>query len=228
MWAVARESAQQRFKSQKRLESPMIKTVRTTLAAMVVIACTAAYARADDKENIKSVAKTFAKAMQDGDTATAKKHVLTDEKSEKFLNVMGELSSSKKKLTDAAVAKFGEEGKAIVSQGPGLANATKMDHNIDDATIEVKRETAVLTSKETPGKPLNLKKDGGEWKVDFRAIASDTQMERGLPIMQKMATAMSETAADIRDGKYQTTQEAQTGLQQKIIATMTPAAGGRP
>ena len=59
--------------------------------------------------------------MTAGDAATAKKHIISDEKSEKFLDTLVELVAARKKLTDAAVAKFGDEGKSIVGQsrGPG-------------------------------------------------------------------------------------------------------------
>ena len=208
----------------------MSTSLRTLLSTLVIVICAAPFVRADDKDDIKAAGKAFGDAMRSGDVVAAKKHVLTTEKSEKFLDVLADLTKAKNKLTDASVAKFGEDGKGIVNQGPGMMANSPTDHTFDDADIEVKGDTALVTPKAPAAKPVNFKKEGGEWKLDFTAVASDTQMERGLPIMQKMATVMNDTAAEIHDGKYESVDAAKLGLRQKMIAALMPngAPGGRP
>jgi hypothetical protein len=210
----------------------MATPLRSILAALVLITCAAAYVRADDKDDIKAAGKAFSEAMRNGDVATAKKHVLTNEKSAKFMEVVGDVTKAKKKLTDASVAKFGEDGKSIVNQNPGMVGNTPNDHAFDDADIEVTGDTAVATPKTGRSKPVNFRKAGGEWKLDFTSVASETQIERGLPIMQKMATAMNDTATEISDGKYESVESAKMGLRQKMMAALmpngAPGAGSPP
>jgi hypothetical protein len=106
-----------------------------------------------------------------------------------------------------------------------------MDNNFEDAEINVTGDTATVTFKNAP-RPVVFKKDGGAWKIDFSEIAHQDQVERGLPIMEKMTTAMNDTAKDITDGKFATVQEAQAGLRQKMAAAISfpsgGAGGGRP
>jgi len=210
----------------------MAPTLRNMLAALVIVTCAATFVRADDKDDIKAAGKAFAEAMRKGDVAAAKKHVLTSERSGKFLDVVGDVTKAKKKLTDASVAKFGEEGKSIVNQNPGMVGNTPPGHAFEDADVEVTGDTAVVTPKTAQGKPVNFKKDGGEWKLDFTSVASETQIERGLPIMQKMATAMNETSTEISDGKYENVEAAKLGLRQKMMAALmpngVPGAGAPP
>jgi hypothetical protein len=201
--------------------------VRNSIAALIVITLATVYAKADDKADIKASGKAFRDAMVAGDAATAKKHLVSDEKSEKFVNTLVELVAARKKLTDAAVAKFGEDGKSIVGQN--RAPGPDMDGKFDDADIEVNGNTAIVTPK--TGKPVTFKKDGGDWKIDFSEMAHQDQIERGLPIMGKMATVMKETAGEINDGKYDTVQAAKAGFHQKLAAAMgfpTGAPGRSP
>lgn len=182
-----------------------------------------AFAHADDKGDIKANGKLFADALKKNDLETARKYVVTDEKSTKFLDAVLELSNAKNKLTDAAVAKFGEDGKKLAAGG---RTPVELARDFDEAEIAVNGDTAVVTPK--TGKPVNFKKDGGTWKINFSGVMDEGQMAQALPFMSKMATAMSETATEIKDGKYATVQDAQNGMRMKFAAAMGFGQGGAP
>ena len=205
-------------------------TIRTAWTLLSVLVCCAAYAHADDAADIKASGLAFANAVHAGDIATAKEHAITDEKSGKLLEVMVGMTKARTVLTDAAVAKFGDEGKTIVAQGqPG----SQLPHSFDDADIQVMGDTATVTPKS--GKPVTFKKDG-DWKIDFTALPNKEQLDKAVPMMTAMSTAMTETAAEIKDNKYSTVAEAKQAFHTKMAAALglrgAPGGfggpGGRP
>src|SRR5258708_7517224 len=162
-------------------EASVSITIRAALTALLVTVCAAAFARADDVADIKASGRAFVTAMHEGDIAEAKNHAFTDERTEKLLEVMVTMTKARAVITDAAVAKFGDEGKTIVAQGQSPA---QLPHNYEDADIQVTGDTAIVTPK--TGKPVKFKKDGG-WKVDFTALPNKDQLDKAVP----MITAMS-------------------------------------
>jgi hypothetical protein len=202
-------------------------TIRAALTAILVTGFLAACAKADDVADIKASGRAFVTAMHEGDIAEAKKHALTDEGSEKLLEVMVTMTKSRAVITDAAVAKFGDEGKTIVAQGqtPG-----QLPRNYEDADIQVMGDTATVTPKS--GRPVKFKKDG-DWKVDFTALPNKEQLDKAVPMMTAMSSAMTETAAEIKDNKYSTLAQAKQAFHMKMAASLgiggAPGApGGRP
>jgi hypothetical protein len=204
-------------------------TFRSLLAALVAITCAATLVRADDKDDIKAAGKAFGDAMHASDIATARKHVVTSEATDKFLDMLADVITAKKKLTDAAVAKFGDDGKSISNQSHSPIGSTATSRDFDDADIEVTGDTALVTPKTGNTRPVSFKKDGGEWKVDFTELVNSPKVARALPLMGKVATAMTETATEIGDGKYENVEAAKVGLNQKIIAAIRSGVpGGQP
>jgi hypothetical protein len=190
---------------------------RAALAAVVLVSVSA-YVRADDKDEIKQSGAAFANALNKGDAKEAKKYVLSDPDTEKFIDAMVPLSAARTKLVDASVAKFGEQGRTIVGARTGQTpQYTAKD--FDDAQIDVQGDTATVTSKKG-GQPVKFKKEGGTWKIDLAEAIPHQQLDRVVQIMPKMATAMNDTAGEIKDGKYQTVVEARRGLGQHMAAAM--------
>jgi hypothetical protein len=191
---------------------------RAALAAVVLVSVSA-YVRADDKDEIKQSGAAFANALNKGDAKEAKKHVLSDPDTEKFIDAMVPLSAARTKLIDASVAKFGEQGRTIAG-GPRAGQAPQYTaKDFDDAQIDVHGDTATVTSK-SGGKPVNFKKEGGTWKINLTDAIPHEQLDRVVQIMPKMAIAMNDTAGEIKDGKYQTVVEARRGLGQHMAAVM--------
>lgn len=199
----------------------MSRSVRSALAALVVVICAASYVHADAKDDIRQSGEKFAQALRDGDASTAHKYAITDDQSSKLLDAMANLTKSHKKMADAAIAKFGDEGKVLAgNSGPARSQPQQFTKNLNDADIQVNGDTATVTPKDQRGQQVIFKKDGGTWKLDMTQFPNREQMESQLPMWDKMATAMSETGDEITAGKYKTVQEARMGLVQKMMAAM--------
>jgi hypothetical protein len=217
----------------------MLKQLRGgAAAALVFVACAAtmaSFARADAKEDIKSSAQSFAKALQAGDAAEAHKYAITNDQSSKLLDTMAHLTKAHKKMTDAAVAKFGDEGKTLMGgPNPAMRGPEQIAKDMNDADIQINGDTATITPKAgqpgQPGQSVTFKKEKGVWKIDFTQFPNQERMQQGLPMMEKMSTVMSETGDDITAGKYKSVQEARMGFIQKMRAVIGAGgpAGGPP
>lgn len=206
----------------------MSRYVRSAAAALVVVICAASYAHADAKDDIKQSAESFAQALRTGDTAAAHKYAITDESTSKLLDGMTHLAKAHEKMADAAVAKFGDEGKSLAGNGMARNQPQQFTKNLNDADIQVNGDTATVTPKDQRGQQVVFKKDGGTWKLDMMQFPNKEQMEKGLPFWDKMATVMSEVGDEIKAGKYNTVQDARTALGQKMMAAMRSMAPGAP
>ena len=205
----------------------MATIFRAVGAALVVLTC-AAIARADTEADIRKAGEAFSKAIAAGDGKAAKEHAVTDDKSALMLDAFAKLSTARKHLTEAAVEKFGDEGKTIAPPtGRGPGGATELQHNFQNAKIEVDGDTATVVGARG-GQPVKFKKEGGDWKIDLTKLPNIDRIERGLPIMEKMAGVMDETTADIKDGKLKSAAEAKQELHQKIVAAVGGSRGGAP
>lgn len=205
--------------------------IRSALAALIVLGCAASLAHADDKDQIKSSIKSLATAMKDGDGATAKKYVVNDENSQKLIDTLAKMSKAARDLQDAAVAKFGEDGKTL-GAGRMAGNAPHFDKDLDEANITVNGDTATVAPKDpTKGSVATFKKQDGTWKLDLQSMPHAEQMAQGAVMMGKMADVMNEMTGEIKDGKYSSAQEARQAFYQKVGAAMgagRPGAGGPP
>ena len=221
------------------------RPLQALLAAAAIVGSTASFILADARDDIRAAGNAFADAIRQGKFEDAKKHAVTDEKSEKFLDGMTKFVHARQTLSDAAVAKFGDEGKTMMPQAAN-APGPRFDQKWNDAKIEVNGDTAVVTPKNPPEnnepsgpgaraprmqpQPVKFRKDGGEWKIDLTQLPHMEQMERGMPMLEKMSTVMSEVGGEIKDGKYQNVNEAKQALHQKMMAAMGygPGGPGRP
>ena len=191
----------------------------------VVLGCATSLARADDKDQIKQSIKTLAIAMKDGDGATAKKYVVNDENSQKLIDMLAKIAKASKDMQDAAVAKFGDEGKTLVT-GRMTSNAPHFDKDLDEANITINGDTATVAPKDpTKGSEATFKKQDGTWKLDLQSMPHAEQMAQGAVMMGKMADVMTEMTGEIKDGKYSSAPEARQAFYQKVGAAM---GGGRP
>lgn len=204
------------------------------LTALAIVACAASTARAGDKDDIKASGQAFAKAVQEGDVQEAHKYAITDDASSKFLDVLVSLTKARKNMTDAAVAKFGEPGKSVFAGRTNLSanGPDEIAKRMDSADIEIQGDTATVTPKNpAPGQrgqsaqPMVFKKEDGTWKLDFTKFPNKDRMPQELPMMEKMSSAMNETADEIKSGKYATVQEARSGFIQKVRAAIGGPAG---
>ena len=196
-----------------------MRTVACAVLALLVAG--GSYCRADDVSDIKASGRAFAEALRNNDIPAAKKHAILSDKQETLLANWAAFQSSREKLTKAAVDKFGDEGKDIVAQRqPGRQPQLNFDKSkFDDADIKVTGDTAVVTSKEAEHREVaRFKKEGGAWKVDFKDNPNMDRAAQSSPVLQKLAGVYDEVAAEIKDGKYKSVQEAKRALNTKMAA----------
>jgi hypothetical protein len=189
------------------------------LAVVAVLAC-GARAWADAREDVIGGAKAWATALMDGDVKALKAHSVGDEAEMSRWEGMGKLIAGFKKMSDAAAVKYGEQGAAMsrMFRKPDFAQLQ------GDSKIEVNGSDASITGKD--GKTMNLKKDGGDWKVVLSSMKDSGKMDPKQ--VTAMADAASSTGDEIKEGKHATYLDAMKAFQQKMMASMGGAPGGRP
>ena len=169
-----------------------------------------------DLSTPKGAATAFAKAMERGDVEAAK--AASTGADPEMLAAMVKTVSSMKKLQDAAVAKYGEEGKKLASENRDDLDITTA---VENAEVKIEGDTATLTAKDK-GEPLKLKKIGNEWKVDMSEM-SGPAAGFGAIMMTAMSKAADELAGEIKAGKHKTVEEAQAAMSQKMMGAMMGA-----
>lgn len=191
------------------------------VAAVAVVVAWALGAAAgcnkNDLSTPKSAAKSFAKAMEAGDAEAAK--AASTGGDPKMIESMAKVAGNMKKLKEAAVSKFGEEGKSIGGgpggKGDGLSEMVKQ---VDESTEQITGDTATLTPK-GGGEVLKMKKVNGDWKMDVSQLGGG-MAQLGAGMFDAMAKAAAETTDEINAGKYKTAKEAQTALGMKMVGAM--------
>ena len=209
----------------------MRRPFTSTLVAAMFVACAATFARASAEDDIKASGKAFVEALLKGDAAVARKHAITTEEGGKMVDAMASMMHGRKELVDAAVAKFGDSGKEILP-GAMFARTPDWEVQLKDAKVDVTGDTATVTTEKNPNHPTKFKKDGGLWKVDLTEQFKQSEQARnagsGAAGLEKFGKVMSETAGEIKDGKYASVQEARTAMFQKMGAAFGGGRGPRP
>jgi hypothetical protein len=170
----------------------------------------------NDLSTPKAAAQSFAKAMESGDAEAAKAACTGADP--KIIEAMAGMSATRKKLHDAAVAKFGDDAKSIGSFDGNDADMKKM---VDESEEKIDGDTATLKPKS--GEPLKLKKIDGSWKVDMSQHLGMGDTAEATKMMGTMSKAAGETADEINAGKYKTAKEAEQAMQQKMMSSMMPS-----
>ncbi len=110
-----------------------------------------------------------------------------------------DVTHSMKKLQDAAVAKYGEEAKAMLSKegGPGDSPFMDLKNHIEKAQIEESGDTATVTAEGLDDDPLKLVKRGDAWYMDASQLDELAGDEGpGIELVTKMMGAMSKASSD--------------------------------
>ena len=125
----------------------------------------AALATDIDQSTPKAAALSFAKALEGGDDAAARKIVVGTEQEKQVVDAMIEFTGAVKKLRDAAVKKYADKADDVT--GPGMTMGPSKA--LEDTDIKIDGDTAVVTStKPQSGQsPTHLKNIDGKWMVDL-------------------------------------------------------------
>lgn len=184
-----------------------------------------------DLSSPKAALKSYGEAMKRGDPTAARQAVTgADPKS---IEALAELGGSRNRLSEAAVAKFGDAGKTIAGGGEE-SYGQAFDKMLDDAEVKVEGETATVIQKTAPAEtepasrpkplPLKLRKVDGNWKVDYAAMPNTRNLDLLMPIMRGIIKANDEVAVEIKEGKYATLSDARSAHQRLMNAVLTPPA----
>jgi hypothetical protein len=155
-----------------------------------------------------------------------KKHTIGNEKTDKYIESMSTLTKARKKLSDAAEAKFGDSGKDVAGR-----DSMDWKKKIEGADVQIDGDTATVTpkSRERAGarnQPAGaayasyFRKVGGEWKMDLTRMPGLDSMDGAVAIFPVMAKAMNETAAEIDADKYKSAPEAKKAFGEKTAAAI--------
>ncbi len=164
---------------------------QTALVTLMLTAALLTGCNRTDLSSPKAAAKTFFKAMENNDVATAKKACTgADDKS---IESLAATMANFKKFSDAAKSKFGDKAKNLDD-----LKAFDVD-SIDQATVKENGNEAMLDSK---GSNAKLKKVDGDWKVDVSDMAAM------LPMMKGLGDAAGKAADGINNGSIKTMEDA--------------------
>jgi hypothetical protein len=173
--------------------------------------------------NPKAAARAFAAAVHDGHKELAHQCVTGDEQQMKVVDLLVGIFNARQRITDAAVGKWGEEGRSIVQ--PMQQWDLK---NIDEAQESVDGDAATLTPREGAGRAIKLKKIADQWKVDLTSLQPRPEDLQTLSILNRV---MEEVAGEIKDGKYASMADARKAMVMKFrdaklaSSTSKPATG---
>src|SRR6202030_608941 len=103
--------------------------------------------------------KVYGQAMREGDAATAKRAVTNVDP--RVIDALAALGASRLRAIDAAVAKFGDDGKTVAG-GSALPYGEEFDKMLDDADVKIDGDTATVTQKAKDAVPIALKREGGD------------------------------------------------------------------
>ena len=151
-------------------------------------------------------ALTFVRAMELNDTTTFHAVTIGGADEYKLFEPLLKMVASAKDLEKAAREKWGKAGRVVVRNSPAVG----MEVQIQESDVTVEGDTAVVKRKgdEDPD-PLTLRKTNVGWKVDLTAIKNRKTMADAAPGMQRMEKVFTDSAADIRAGKFHSAEEAE-------------------
>lgn len=189
----------------------MRKTIALVIAALccVLSGCGKRAAPSTPKD----VVKAYGQAMRDGDAAAARRVVTNAEP--KLIDALAGLGGSRRRIIDAAVAKFGESGKTVAG-GSVLPYGQQFDKMLDEADVKIDGDTATVAQKGRDAVPITLKRVDGEWKIDYSQITQRGDLIQMLPLMNAMAAANDELADEIKSGKYASAADAKIAHDRKM------------
>jgi hypothetical protein len=221
----------------RRFSRPLGVTATAILTLVIAARVQVAGAAEPNASTPKGAAEAFFKALEAGDTAKAKSLATGDEKQMKLLDLLAPLVGNFKKMEQAAIKKWGDEGKKLLqNEGAPGPSAFDIEGQLKDAKVEEKGDTATITptkkdkDADQPNEPTKLKKVGGSWKVDMGAIPNSEGMDdpNAQKVLKGMGDVAAQMASEIEQGKFKNVAEAKGAFEQKVMPLIFGALGNQP
>jgi hypothetical protein len=185
------------------------------LLAAAVIAGLASGALADAPElsTPKLGALAFVRAMEQNNPEAFANVTLGAEQDRKLFEPLLRMVGAAKDLEKAARQKFGKSGRVVVRDSPAVG----LEVQVQESTVTISGDSAVVRHASDDGsEPLTLRKTSDGWKVDLTAIQHRQEMLGAAPSMQRLEKSLSDTAAEIRSGRFKSAEEAEQTLLQRM------------
>ncbi len=175
---------------------------KTMLAVMVCLSVSLSAGCSKKASTPKEALENMAQAMRDGDSEAFVACFDATEDQEKILGVMCEMMSTMMKFEEAMVEEYGED--AVKKDGSkNNFGDLKDDKWLEDVEIKIDGDKATATKK-GEGKPMNLVKKDGGWKIAAEDMAGENQtkdMDKALKMFEAMTKAMKDATGKIgKDG----------------------------
>jgi hypothetical protein len=224
--------------------------VRSAMAALLVLGCAATGTLAQttrpateskDVTAVRDAVKGFLLGLARGNSVEAHRHATSDEVTNTMIDAVIPLIKAASKMDDAAVKAFGPDGGVFGRQTNPLQALNQYARRVDDGEVQIKGLYAVLLPTVPQTQPadenqprrqnnnngLYLKRESDAWRVDLSEMPNAQQMLQFAPMIHFVTEAMTTAADEIRAGEYETPQEVQQALRQKIMEGFVRAQQGQ-
>jgi hypothetical protein len=195
-----------------------MKMIAVVVAALCGLSC-GCNRKHSDLSTPTAAVKVYGQAMREGDAATARRAVTNVDP--KVIDALAALGASRRRAMEAAVAKFGDDGKTVAG-GSALPYGEEFDKMLDEADVKIDGDTATVTQKAKDAVPIALKREGGDWKIDYSDLTKRGDLIQMLPVMGAIAVANDELADEIKAGKYASVAEAKKARAFKMQQALMP------
>jgi hypothetical protein len=170
-----------------------------------------------DLSTPKKAATAFALALQRGDFGAVKSVTTGSESDYKLMETLSAMTAASNKVHDAAISKFGEEGRKIAA-AISTGDPEKIPLEIEASEERVSGDSALIIAKGTPeANAVKLTKVGGEWKVDLAHYPLKEKLVQQSPMFDATAKLFTQIAGDLSAGKYHSALEAGQDIQQRLM-----------
>jgi hypothetical protein len=184
---------------------------RDWIAGVSAVVCVSAVAVAQqgvkpELSTPKLAALSFVRAMELNNMPAFEAVTIGGQEQYQLFEPLVKMVGAAKDLEKAAREKWGKAGRAVVRNSPAVG----MEVQVQESDVTLEGDTAVVRRKgdEDPD-PLTLRKTPVGWKVDLTAIKNPKSMKDAAPGMIKMEKVFTDSAADIRAGKFRSADEAE-------------------
>jgi hypothetical protein len=175
--------------------APAATAPATTRPAATTAPATGTVPPAAPLPSPKAVALAFVTSLEKGD-ATVARALVPGEEQIPWVDASLALAAALRRLDEAAVARFGEAGRAVSQGRLHLADSLKA---LEQAQEKVEGDTATLTIPGT-AKPVRLVRVAGTWRVAGPATAVEAREQ--VALYERLARAADLTAGEMADGGY--------------------------
>ena len=167
---------------------------------------------APDLSTVRSAALAWVDASWNGDVAVAHQILVDDDAQREFMAGPLRFSAALRALEAAAIERWGDAGRHVSGYPDGSAKAMepKLEITADDDRASASFGKSMMA--------LPLRRIDGRWRVDLADVARDRRARRASEASTAAAKAADDVAAEIRDGKFKSAEDAKAAFTERRLA----------